>query len=310
VLECAYLLADPRRLSTERQVTAPQRLLAQLRHHTPADRVRERPEDRVPRGQIPRKREDVEELACLQRPPFRSSITSASSNRRSPWRICAPLGDRAEPSPLGDPSAHAMTWRHAGSRRRTASFRPGLISKISQIRSIQTPLSSRQTPIVRGFFCPTREVACSPIFGTFRQVKYGLFLGIRRSMSRRRETEMSFAAALTGLKQERALTFRELHEATQAADPTGKGLSGTHISRLCNGAEPPSPSTIALLADALRLPPRYFAEYRLAEARALLDERGPGGLPGALRQLSRLQGRLGSPRRSPEPPRRSRRRAS
>jgi transcriptional regulator with XRE-family HTH domain len=129
-------------------------------------------------------------------------------------------------------------------------------------------------------------------------------------MSRTRQTKTPFGEALAEFKRERGLTFRDLHEATQAADPSGRGLSGTHISRLCNGAEPPSPSTIALIAKALRLPPAHFAEYRLAEARALLDERGPGGLSAALRQLERVQGQLIPPRRPSRPARRSRRRAS
>src|ERR1700686_161239 len=92
------------------------------------------------------------------------------------------------------------------------------------------------------------------------------------------QTDASFAEALSGLKAQRGLSFRALHEATQAADPSGRGLSGAHISRLCSGKDPPSSPTIALIGKALGLPPRYFAEYRLAEARALFDERGPGGL--------------------------------
>lgn len=121
---------------------------------------------------------------------------------------------------------------------------------------------------------------------------------------------MSFAEALSRIKDERGLSFRALHEATKDADPVGRGLSGAHISRLCNGHEPPSSATIALIAKALRLRPRYFAEYRLAEARALFDERGPGGLKPALAQLRRLEASLGTPRPPRAPGSRSRRRAS
>lgn len=129
-------------------------------------------------------------------------------------------------------------------------------------------------------------------------------------MSAKRQTDAPFAEALSELKRERGLSFRELHEATQAADPTGRGISGAHISRLCNGLDPPSSGTVALIAQALRLPPGYFAEYRLAEARALFDERGPGGLRSALRQLDRLEKHLGTPRPTGGPSRRVRRQSS
>jgi transcriptional regulator with XRE-family HTH domain len=124
------------------------------------------------------------------------------------------------------------------------------------------------------------------------------------------QTDVSFAEALSRIKDERGLSFRALHEATKDADPVGRGLSGAHISRLCNGHEPPSSATIALIAKALRLRPRYFAEYRLAEARALFDERGPGGLKPALAQLRRLEASLGTPRPVRAPGPRGRRRAS
>jgi transcriptional regulator with XRE-family HTH domain len=124
------------------------------------------------------------------------------------------------------------------------------------------------------------------------------------------KTDAPFAEALSELKHERSLTFREMHEATQAADPTGRGLSGTHISRLCKGFEPPSSKTIVLIAKALGLSPQHFAEYRLAEARALLDERAPGGLRAALGQLKRLEPHLGTRRASAQPGRRTRRRSS
>ena len=123
------------------------------------------------------------------------------------------------------------------------------------------------------------------------------------------QTDVPFAEALSRIKDQRGLSFRALHEATKDADPSGRGLSGAHISRLCSGHDPPSSATIALIAKALRLRPRYFAEYRLAEARALFDERGPGGLRPALAQLRRLEASLGTPRPARAPSSRSRRRA-
>ena len=86
-------------------------------------------------------------------------------------------------------------------------------------------------------------------------------------MSAKRQTDAPFAEALSELKRERGLSFRELHEATQAADPTGRGISGAHISRLCNGLDPPSSGTVALIARSFasaarilrRVPPRRGA---------------------------------------------------
>ena len=124
------------------------------------------------------------------------------------------------------------------------------------------------------------------------------------------ETNAPFAEALSKLKHERGLSYRDISEATRAVDPANRGLSGSHISRLCHGLDPPSAATIALIARALDLPPRYFAEYRLAEARALFDERAPGGLSAALRQLHRLEASIGTPSPSGAPTRRARRRAS
>lgn len=129
-------------------------------------------------------------------------------------------------------------------------------------------------------------------------------------MTVKNETNAPFAEALSKLKHERGLSYRDINEATRAVDPARRGLSGSHVSRLCHGLDPPSAATIALLARALDLPPRYFAEYRLAEARALFDERTPGGLRAALRHLRRLEASIGTPRPSGAPTRRARRRAS
>jgi transcriptional regulator with XRE-family HTH domain len=128
-------------------------------------------------------------------------------------------------------------------------------------------------------------------------------------VSEQGQTDEPFAKALSRLKRERRLSYRDLHEATKTHDPAGRGLSGAHISRLCNGLDPPAAATIALIARALDLSARYFAEYRLAEARALFDERAPGGLRSALRQLRRLEVSIGTPRPSGPPTHRVRRRA-
>lgn len=125
------------------------------------------------------------------------------------------------------------------------------------------------------------------------------------------QTDAPFHEAFSKIKQERGLSYRDLRTLTSSADTGGGGLSASHLSRLSNGIDPPSAATIALIAKALDLSPRYFAEYRLAEARALLDERAPGGLRSALRQLRHFEATsTGTPRPSGSPTRRVRRRAS
>jgi transcriptional regulator with XRE-family HTH domain len=126
----------------------------------------------------------------------------------------------------------------------------------------------------------------------------------------KQQTDAPFHEAFAKLKDERGLSYRDLRAMTSAAGTDGRGLSASHLSRLSNGLDPPSAATIALIAKALDLPPRYFAEYRLAEARALLDERAPDGLRSALRHLRRFEASTGAPRATASPTRRSRRRAS
>lgn len=124
------------------------------------------------------------------------------------------------------------------------------------------------------------------------------------------ETALPFEQALSTLKDERRLSFRGLYRLTKEADPLHVGLSAGHLSRLCTGADRPSPAAIALIAEALELAPRYFAEYRLAQARALLDERGPGGLKAALGNLRLVAEHLPAAPEMKGEHRRTRRRAA
>jgi hypothetical protein len=57
---------------------------------------------------------------------------------------------------------------------------------------------------------------------------------------------------------------------------------------LGQGLDLPSTAAIKLIALALDVEPQHFAEYRLAEARALLDERGRG-LDAALAHWRRIE---------------------
>jgi transcriptional regulator with XRE-family HTH domain len=90
-----------------------------------------------------------------------------------------------------------------------------------------------------------------------------------------------FQAVLGRLKEARGMSYREIAEATARVDPDGRGLSPTRIAQLLKSGDPPAPRALELLAQALGQHPDVFVEYKLAQARAMLDERGPGGLEQA-----------------------------
>ncbi len=56
----------------------------------------------------------------------------------------------------------------------------------------------------------------------------------------------------------------------------------SYLSALANGFARPSLRTIRRVAAAFDKQPRYFAEYRLAQWRSLLDEGFDSGVAGAL----------------------------
>lgn len=96
------------------------------------------------------------------------------------------------------------------------------------------------------------------------------------------------------------MTLADVADRTRAADPEGRGLSIGMISGLLGRHHTPSPRAMELLAAALDEDPWIFAEYQLACARAALDERGPGGLPAALKAFGELAGTtVPIPRRVP-----------
>ncbi len=86
------------------------------------------------------------------------------------------------------------------------------------------------------------------------------------------------------------VSLRALSEMTRT---NGRPLSAMHLSRLSRGVEPPAVAAMEAIASAFGESPSYFAEYRLAAGRTLLDERGPEGLPGALDRLKQLQDAVG-----------------
>jgi transcriptional regulator with XRE-family HTH domain len=100
------------------------------------------------------------------------------------------------------------------------------------------------------------------------------------------ETRLPFGQAATRLKGE--LSLSQLSRLTRQVDPDGRGVSVAYLSTVVNGHERPSPRVMRLVAEIFGKRPNYFAEYRLASARALLDERGEGGLMGALDRLETM----------------------
>ena len=92
------------------------------------------------------------------------------------------------------------------------------------------------------------------------------------------------------------MSLRSLAQATRQG---GGGMSAAHLSRLARGLDPPSVAAMEAIADALGADPSYFAEYRLAAGRALLDEHGPTASTGVA-PLQRLQAEADGP--LPRPP--------
>ncbi len=95
-----------------------------------------------------------------------------------------------------------------------------------------------------------------------------------------------FGDALRTLMDERRLSYRALAEATRSID--GQGMTHAHINMLANGHDRPSMRAMELIAQACKVRPDYFAEYRLTVAMRELD---PSEV-GLEQALSNLNGRL------------------
>src|ERR1700724_1745355 len=117
-----------------------------------------------------------------------------------------------------------------------------------------------------------------------------------------RLSDKPFGEALRALMSERGLTYRSLAETTRALD--GKGMTHAHLNMLANGHDKPSMRAMALIAQACKVRPDYFAQYRLAAALRGLDP-AEVGLEQALENLSarlaerRRSDARGRPRRRP-----------
>jgi transcriptional regulator with XRE-family HTH domain len=89
-------------------------------------------------------------------------------------------------------------------------------------------------------------------------------------------TSEPITVALKARMREQHLTFRALAAQTRAHDAEGRGVTYAYLCALTSGREYPSRRSLQLIAAALNLQPRYFAEYRLAELQEQLDGRRVG----------------------------------
>jgi transcriptional regulator with XRE-family HTH domain len=83
-------------------------------------------------------------------------------------------------------------------------------------------------------------------------------------ITKNRYSQARFAAALKGLMDERRLSYRQLAYKTK--------LSAGYLNHLTKGTRPvPADAVIAVIAEALRVEPDYFVEYRLRQVADVLD---------------------------------------
>ena len=101
-----------------------------------------------------------------------------------------------------------------------------------------------------------------------------------------------FGDTVRALMQAHGMTYRALANATREQD--GRGLTHAHINMLVNGRDKPSLRAMELIAQACKVAPEYFAEYRLAAAMRELDP----DVVGFERALENLNARLGARRRA------------
>jgi transcriptional regulator with XRE-family HTH domain len=84
-------------------------------------------------------------------------------------------------------------------------------------------------------------------------------------IARNRFSQNRFPAALKELMEERALSYRQLAYKTK--------LSAGYLNHLTKGTRPvPADQVIAVIAEALRVAPDFFLEYRLRQVASVLDQ--------------------------------------
>lgn len=111
-------------------------------------------------------------------------------------------------------------------------------------------------------------------------------------------TTEPFHEAFTRLKAASGKSFRAL-SAELAAE--GRRLSDGYLTDLANGVERPAPAAMASIASVFGKDRMYFAEYRLAQVRALFDDGGESGLDGALSAVSLIPSELQTRARDMDP---------
>lgn len=97
-------------------------------------------------------------------------------------------------------------------------------------------------------------------------------------------TNKSFPDALAELLAERDWSGRQLSRQTK--EDGQKGLSHPTVAMLLRGDLEPSVNAMEVIAKALRIQPKVFAEYRLEQARERLNWRRVG-VPAALKALAK-----------------------
>jgi transcriptional regulator with XRE-family HTH domain len=105
------------------------------------------------------------------------------------------------------------------------------------------------------------------------------------------ESTEPFGQALRALLEARGLSYRGLADAIRKFDE--QGITHAHLNMLANGHDKPSMRAMELIARACKVPPGYFAEYRLAVAMRELDP----GVVGLEQALENLNARLAARRR-------------
>ena len=97
---------------------------------------------------------------------------------------------------------------------------------------------------------------------------------------------LDFATTVKRLAQEKGTSVNKV--GFSAYDPNVKGTNPDTFKSVMAGRRRPTIVLMRAVAEALGEPPQVFMEYRLAIARSLLDETGPGGLESAARYLGAL----------------------
>ena len=87
----------------------------------------------------------------------------------------------------------------------------------------------------------------------------------RAEIAKNRFSQSRFPAALKELMEERNLSYRQLAYKTK--------LSAGYLNHLTKGTRPvPADQVIAVIAEALRVAPDFFLEYRLRQVACVLDQ--------------------------------------